>query len=432
MSTQAVVPDFIPADNSPDFIPLASTPAQKAEQSGAVMRFIKSAAGRLYAGTAGAGPQQSGTMTQDFSQQEAQAKAGTLPSMWQVLKNSASDSSPSNIDIADPLSSLNPIDVQKFQSGDTAGGLGSSLANLLMLRQGFKTRSLPEMGSPSAYAERVQPLTGYTKAQPKPNVILHDVPNYTVTPAQGVPQNLLEQLTRKASGSTGLQGEFPVVPAGDTVQPAQASLPSRPTPNMVIYDDAGMSNSAPAQAKPINKNVNSNVQEYFIQKMRDQMNRQTVTGSAEQDAALQRMNEYAKTPVDKMQGTASGPVESPQYAYRVRDAGDTGIIPKGHAQATTDLSQAQSYLPGRGSAQNAPQELVKVDLSKLDPSEYQIVPGPGGKQWVRFKSAVPESFIEKVGQDEPRVPTSDADMMDLLMKSVQRAKVKTKSAKAGD
>lgn len=92
------------------------------------------------------------------------------------------------------------------------------------------------------------------------------------------------------------------------------------------------------------------------------------------------------------------PSDAPTVAYRVRDVGETGIMPRGHAQATTDLPQAQSYVEGRGSAQNAPQEVVKVDLSKLKPSEYTLKTGPGGKTWVQFKKAVPESYISKLAK----------------------------------
>jgi hypothetical protein len=410
VSTQAITPDFIPAgpdfipasgSSSPDFIPIqgqASAPPES--QSSAMMRFIKAAGSRLYAGTAGAGPQQSGTMTQDFSAQQAQAKAGTLPSAWQTLKDSASDASPSNIDIGRTLSSVNPIDTQRFQSGDVAGGLGASAANLLMLRQAFKAKGVPEGGAPNT-SEVVQPLTGGTK-----------VGQQKLLPAAPIELG----------------------PSSITPQTQEGLLPAA----RKVYDDGTVQYLTrplrPGESPDVYKNTNSNVQEYFINKMRDALERQTVTGSTEQDAAMDRMAQYAKTPVDSMQGKASGPVEAPQFAYRTRDAGSTGIMPNSGktAQASLDPAKVQSYQPGRAQAQNHPQELVRVDLSKLDPSEYEIKPNG----YVNFKGPVPESFIERMGgkaaEDTPRVPTSDADMMDLLMKSIQKAGGKARSAKAGD
>lgn len=428
--SQQVTPDTLPSnfgqwDSSPDTLPpnfsgfdapksAQNTPPEP--QSSAMMRFIKAAGAKLYAGTAGAGPQQSGTITQDFSQQQAQAKAGTLPSAWQTLKNSASEASPSNIDIGKTLSSVNPIDMERFKSGDVAGGLGASAANLLMLKKAFqqgRTGKVAELNAPNN-SEMVQPIGSYSTAGP-------------------------QKLLPAAPIELG--------PSSITPQTQEGVLPAA----RKVFDDGKIQYLTrplrPGESPDVYKNTNSNVQEYFIQKMRDALERQTATGTAEQDAATQRMAEYAKTPVDPAQAFKARydavkaaaeskanavPGDTPQIAYRVRDAGETGIMPKGHAQATTDLEQAQSYVPGRGQAQNAAQELVKVDLSKLDPSEYSIVPGPGGKQWVKFKGPVPESYISKVGVDEPRVPTSDADMMDLLMKSIKKAGGKASSAKAGD
>lgn len=124
----------------------------------------------------------------------------------------------------------------------------------------------------------------------------------------------------------------------------------------------------------------------------------------------------------KAEGAANAvPNDTPQFAYRVRDAGETGINPKGHAQATLDLPQAQSYVEGRGNLQGAPQELVKVDLSKINPKDYQLMTGPGGKTWVKFKSSVPESVIEKVDGEKPQLAT-ESNTMELLKKSFERAR----------
>jgi hypothetical protein len=50
---------------------------------------------------------------------------------------------------------------------------------------------------------------------------------------------------------------------------------------------------------------------------------------------------------------------------------------------------------------------------------------------VQFKSAVPESFIQKVGAEEPQLAT-ESNMEELLRKSIQNVKAKRASAKAGD
>ena len=95
-------------------------------------------------------------------------------------------------------------------------------------------------------------------------------------------------------------------------------------------------------------------------------------------------------------------------------------------------------MEGRGAAENSPQELVRIDLSKLDPSEYTVHPNG----YVTFKSAVPESFISKVlspgkgipadaavpqeaAQYLPQVPT-ESNMFDLLQRSIALARSRRK------
>jgi len=404
--SQTVTPDTLPAnfgqwDSSPDTLPEnfngfdspKSAPAQPETQSSAVMRFLKAAGSKYLGATLNAGPTTStpGMYGTPEWQQAEQAmydryKSGQKqPGLLDYLKSASLANVPDNA--LKEVKNLNPIDMQKFDSGDVAGGLGSTAMNLLMLRQawkGLKGSPTPEFNAPNT-SEIVQPLSGYSKATPQPPSPA------TSAPAQAPPSNS-------------------ILPNATYLQPEMRALTSAKTR---LPDE-------------INKNTNTLAQEYFIQKMREQMNRQTVTGSAEQDAVMQRMADYAKTPVDKMQGKASGPVSSPQYAYRTRDAGETGIMPNAGktAQASLDPAKVQSYMPGRAQAQNAAQELVRVDLSRLDPSEYEIQPNG----YVKFKGAVPESFIEKVNPDAPRVPTSDADLMNLLMQSIQKVKGKARAA----
>lgn len=113
----------------------------------------------------------------------------------------------------------------------------------------------------------------------------------------------------------------------------------------------------------------------------------------------------------------------PGVAYRVRDAGNTGIMPVGtpHAQATLDPQQAFSYAAGRGSIQNAPQEIVKVDLTKLRQG-IDYTPVNGGK-WIKFNTAVPESYIEKVPQGlastKPALQVVDREMQKAVTQNNQ-------------
>lgn len=395
--TQAVTPDFIPdtQQSAPDFIPDASAPQQPESQGSAAMRFLKAAAGRYFGATLNAGPTTSTPATygtpewqraeQELYQRYQQGKP--QPGLTDFLKASSLSNVPENA--LNEVKSLNPIDMQKFQSGDTAGGLGSSLMNLLLIRSGFKQMrgaEVPEFGSPAQGAEMVQPLTGYTKSVPRQQLALPSAP-IELGPSSTIPQTI--------------EGVLPA--ARKVYESGKVQYLTRPL--------------RPGEAPDVAKNTNTLAQDYFIQKMRDAMERQTVSGSAEQDAALQRMQEYAKSPVDPMQGSASGPVESPQFAYRMRDAGETGIMPnpKKTAQASLDPAKVQSYEPGRATAQNHPQEMVRIDLSKLSPNEYEVQPNG----YVKFKGAVPESYIEKMGskaisEAAPKQVLSGMDLINAL------------------
>lgn len=261
-----------------------------------------------------------------------------------------------------------------------------------------------------------------------PTATIKDVPDLRVQPSQQAPQNLLAKpLPGKPQMRQG--GTFQVVPPENAITPS-----GKVTPNMEIYNEEIQ---PPKPLKP--PTLLAQMREWDnIRKIHAQLEDQIGKG---QDEIQQWMEDHnrqeaggASTAAKAKFNAAKAAAlpDTPTVAYRVRDAGETGIMPKGHAQATTDLEQAQSYVPGRGDAQNAPQEVVKVDLAKMKPADYQLMKGPGGKTWVKFKEAVPESMIEKVA-DEPRVPKDDADLESLLMKSVQAAKAKkARAASAGD
>lgn len=86
--------------------------------------------------------------------------------------------------------------------------------------------------------------------------------------------------------------------------------------------------------------------------------------------------------------------DSGRYAYRVRDAGETGVPSSSHSQATLSPEQAKGYIDSRGKIQGKPQEMVKVDLTKLNPQDYELMPAPGGTKWVKFTKDIPETAVE--------------------------------------
>ena len=67
------------------------------------------------------------------------------------------------------------------------------------------------------------------------------------------------------------------------------------------------------------------------------------------------------------------------------------------------LEEAQSHLPGREDVQGKPQEIVRIDTSKLDPAHYTFTPGPGAHDWVKFKFAAPEQVISPAGAGATKV-----------------------------
>jgi hypothetical protein len=107
---------------------------------------------------------------------------------------------------------------------------------------------------------------------------------------------------------------------------------------------------------------------------------------------------------------APAPVRTiPKYAYRLRDVGEEGLpISSGsHAQATVSEQEARSYMESRGKATGNPQELVRINLRSLDPSSFELKPGPNGNPWVKFTRPLPEDAIERV--QEP--PDAVADLI---------------------
>jgi hypothetical protein len=111
-------------------------------------------------------------------------------------------------------------------------------------------------------------------------------------------------------------------------------------------------------------------------------------GNEDMTAALQKSVEQA---------TAKKSPENMRFAYRARDVGEQGIPQSkaGKGSATGDLKQALDYAePGQRSLDQG--EVVRVDLSKLSPSDYVIHSHPNGMKWVEFRRSLGESEVENL------------------------------------
>ena len=97
------------------------------------------------------------------------------------------------------------------------------------------------------------------------------------------------------------------------------------------------------------------------------------------------------------------PQREPNYVYRSRDIGEQGVPANenSHAQLTSSEDQARLYTqPGqRDAVTGKPQELVRVDLNKLRPSDYSTKKMDEGVNWHKLKRDVPEELVEKMPVD---------------------------------
>jgi hypothetical protein len=106
-------------------------------------------------------------------------------------------------------------------------------------------------------------------------------------------------------------------------------------------------------------------------------------------------------PVESERQAGESPAVAPtderasvRYAYRARDIGEQGVPAAGHAQATASEADVRRLAPSRS---ENPQEVVRVDLSKLSPSDYDVISRNGGAPWVRFKRPLGEHELESRG-----------------------------------
>jgi hypothetical protein len=88
--------------------------------------------------------------------------------------------------------------------------------------------------------------------------------------------------------------------------------------------------------------------------------------------------------------------KAPRYVYRARDVGEEGVpLKQSHAQAGTDRARIQKYAEaGQRNASEAG-EVIRVDLSKLKPSDYILKSDPNGTgKWVQFTRPLSENEVE--------------------------------------
>ena len=99
--------------------------------------------------------------------------------------------------------------------------------------------------------------------------------------------------------------------------------------------------------------------------------------------------------LEKVQaGKGKLPEGAPRFVYRARDVGEEGVPlqPNSHAQATSDVGQALKYAePGQRGAEAG--QVVRIDLSKLKPSDYVVQAHPNGMKWVKFTRPLSETEV---------------------------------------
>jgi hypothetical protein len=103
-------------------------------------------------------------------------------------------------------------------------------------------------------------------------------------------------------------------------------------------------------------------------------------------------------------------VVEPRYAYRARDTGELGVPDKTHSQASLDEADVRRIAPSRS---EGPQEIVRFDLNKLAPEDYEIIERPDAPAWVRLRRPLEESSVEKLGDltDVDRAAASKAELL---------------------
>lgn len=211
-----------------------------------------------------------------------------------------------------------------------------------------------------------------------PTAQFKDVPDLRVQPSQQAPQNLLE--ARKAAfmaAQRGAQGEFQVAP------------PEAPGPSAVIRNVQGQ----PVSGSPV-----------APQDMQPTVLR--ATGQPQSTGRVTPNMEIYNEPM-----LPPKPVKPPTLLEQLRQWDQIRQI---HSQLEDQIGKGQD------------------EIQQWMADHDQQAPGGAARTAkARFQAARAKAVSGSA--DEPRVPTSDSDMEELLMKSVQAAKAKkAMSAKAGD
>lgn len=76
----------------------------------------------------------------------------------------------------------------------------------------------------------------------------------------------------------------------------------------------------------------------------------------------------------------------PATAFRAHDVGNPEVDPRAHAHATESAEEAEKYKEGRGSVRGGrPQTVSQINLSRFAPDDIEIMEGPNGKKWYKFR-----------------------------------------------
>jgi hypothetical protein len=93
------------------------------------------------------------------------------------------------------------------------------------------------------------------------------------------------------------------------------------------------------------------------------------------------------------QAQAAKATAAPKFVYRARDVGESGVpVNNDLAQATSDPFQALKYAEAGQRGAKAG-EVVKIDLSKLKPSDYVVKTHPSGAKWIQFTRPLTEDEV---------------------------------------
>lgn len=329
------------------------------------MRFLKAGGSRLLAGTLNAGPQQSGTMSSqsDLDQATNSSKGfmSNMSAIWNGDRKSGLDQA------TGAISQFNPVDIQKFQSGDTAGGIGSTAANLLMLRQAFKSKGLPEAGEIST----PQPANAPEPAPPNGNSQYYS-PN---PPRSSLAKNQAQMAKATASG------------------PVES-----PTEQGAIAQNSNL--NSPSEAQGFLEQASQKI----FNKPYDQLSVTEKLKTLQEGGRMQQeARTSAATPVDAEQGGHAGngvasveELNRPGANYLVSKSG--GITYHGKSFAPEGTPQGSSH------------------VTVLPNGEFRVNSGPelNPLQAQMLRKALPDTVPQT-----PRVPASDADRMELLMQSLK-------------